>query len=87
MKSLTSSFTKVCVYDRPLENVKTVFSKKLRMTGEMKYVTSPFTKVCVYDQGAPSAPCLRPSTRSRENSVFKSIHFGKRFRMYASRIT
>ena len=29
---------------------------------------------------------LRPSTPRRENSVLKSIHFGKRFRMYAFRI-
>ena len=77
MKSMTSSFTKVCVYDRPHENVKTVFSKKLRMTGEYEVCD-----VTVYE-----IMRLRPSTRRRENSVFKSIHFGKRFRMYAFRIT
>ena len=28
MKSATSPFTKVCVYDRPHENAKAVFKKK-----------------------------------------------------------
>ena len=74
---MTSSFAKVCVYDRPHENAKTVFSKQLRMTGEYEVCD-----VTVYESMR-----LRPSTRRRENSVFKSIHFGKRFRMYAFRIT
>ena len=29
---------------------------------------------------------LRPAIQRRGNSVFKSIHFGKRFRMYAFRV-
>ena len=50
MKSVTSSFTKVYVYDRPHANAKTVFSKKeLKRLMNMKSVRSPFTKVCVYD--------------------------------------
>ena len=41
----------------------------------------------VCDVTAYESTRLRSSTRRGENSVFKSIHFGKRFRMYAFRIT
>ena len=77
MKSMTSSFTKVCIYDRPHVNAKTVFAKEVKTTDEYEVCD-----VTVYESMR-----LRPSTRRRENSVFKSIHFGKRFRMYAFRIT
>ena len=77
MKSMMSSFTKVCVYDRPHENAKTVVKQELQMIGEYQVCD-----VTVYESMR-----LRPSTRRRENGVFKSIHLGKRFRMYAFRIT
>ena len=111
MKSMTSPFTKVCVYDRPHANAKTAFSKKLKPVMNMKSMTSSFTKVCVYDCPHANAKTvfskklktsdefevcdvtvyesmrLRPSTRRRESSVLKSIHFEKCFRIYAFRVT
>ena len=53
MKSMTSLFTKVCVYDRPHENAKTVFSKNLQITDECEVC-----EVTVYESMR-----LRPSTR------------------------
>ena len=61
MKSMMSSFTTVSVYDRPHENAKTVFSKKLHRTNEYEVCD-----VTVYESMR-----LRPSIRRRENSVSK----------------
>ena len=77
MKSISSSFTKVHFYHRPQTNDKIGFSKKLKRTDENKVCG-----VAVYESMRVS-----PSSRRRDFSVFKSIHCGKRFQMYAFRVT
>ena len=49
MKSVTSSLTKVCVYDCLHTNTKTVFSKKLKTTNEYEVCDVTVMKVFVYD--------------------------------------
>ena len=58
---MTSSFTKVCVYNRPHANAKIVFSRILKMSGEYKVCD-----VTVYESMR-----LRPSIRRRETAFSK----------------
>ena len=75
MKSMTSSFTKVCVYDRPHENAKTVFKKNCKSLVNIKSVTSPFTKVCVYDRPHGDVKTAFSKVSTLE-SVFECMRLG-----------
>ena len=79
MPSLTSSFTKVCIYDRPHEHWTVALSFQNSCKRLMNIMS---VKSLCY--GSIS---LRPSTRRRENIVLKNMHFGKHFSMNAIRVT
>ena len=61
-----------------MKTQNSVFKKKLQLTGEYEVCD-----VTVYERMR-----LRPSLHGNvKTALFKSIHFGKRFRTYAFRIT
>ena len=66
---MKSSFTKVCIYDCPHEDVKTVFSKKkLKTTDEYK-----LCNVTVYDMRLRHEDVKTVSTLE---SIFECMHIG-----------
>ena len=60
MTSMTSSLTKLCLYERMHDNAKTVFINQLQTTDEYDvFKITVYENICVYDR--PNEDAKTPS--------------------------